>query len=63
MNQRGLFILVENGLDERSTVVGFVGHCDDDLSIGYDDLQSAHVTAPERNRGPRFRACFASLPG
>ena len=63
MNQRGLFILVENGLDERSTVVGFVGHCDDDLSIGYDDLQSAHVTAPERNRDDGLRGCFAWLPG
>ena len=55
--------MVENGLDERSTVVGFVEHCDDDLSIGYNDLESAHVTAPERNRDDGLRGCFASLPG
>jgi hypothetical protein len=63
VNQGCLLTPVEDGLDEWPTAVGFVEHCDDDLSIGHDDLQGAHVTAPERNCGPRFRACFAFLLG
>ena len=47
--------MVENGLDERSTVVGIVEHRDDGLPVGHVDLEGAHVAVSQGNCGCHLR--------